>query len=310
LSIEDSGERGEVSVRNEDQTHGPVPVPYSMQGDVAPAHTYYYPDYAINQPEEEGIQLAHLGKMLWKRKFWLVGAMVIGWGVGWTASRLVEPEYVADTTLAIQDRGTGRGGPIQTGQVLPVDGWTDVFTSRAVIAPVVHNLGLRLRVVDDADHDLFETFVLGADAISGAYTLSVRSGGTWELSRDGESGILERGGPGETIGKSSDFTWKPDLGSIDADTDIEFRLMTEQAAVTSLGARLEAGFSKSEIISARLTWHDPYQGAEILNEIAAQFVVLAERLRTTKIREEVALLRDQTALTSKQLEDAEFRLQA
>jgi len=282
-----------------------------MQGEVAPEHTYYYPDYAVQQSEEEGLQLAHLGSMLWKRKFWLLGAMVIGWGVGWTASRLVEPEYATSTTLAIQDRGTGNAGPIQAGQVLPVDGWTDVFTSRAVITPVVHKLGLRLRVVDDADRELFDGLVLGADAIAGEYDLAVRSGGAWELSRDGEPGVLEHGVRGETIGTSSGFSWNPDLASIDGDADVKFHIMTEQAAVTGLERHLNAKFrNRSTIITADLTWHDPYQGAEILNAIADQFVLLADRLRTTKIREEVALLREQTALTSKQLESAEFRLQA
>lgn len=295
----------------DDQTRGPVPVPYPMQGDVAPAHTYYYPDYAIGQPEDEGLQLARLGKLVWRRKLWLLGAMIIGWGVGWTASRLVEPEYLTSTTLAIQDRGTARGGPIQTGQVLPVDGWTDVFTSRAVIGPVVESLGLRLRVLGDIDRELFDSFVIGEEAFAGVYALAVGADGAWELSRDGESGPIEQGSRGETVGTSSGFGWRPALATIEPGTEIEFRLLTQQAAVMGIGGRLDAGFrNRSDIITAELTWHDPYEGAEILNAIAHQFVLLADQLRTTKIREEVALLQEQTDKTIQQLEGAEFRLQA
>jgi len=284
-----------------------------MQGETAPAHTYYYPDYAINQGEAEGLDLSRMFRLLWKRKHWLLVALILGWAAGWVASRMVAPEYSTSTTLAIQDRGTRQGGPIQTGQVLPVDGWTDVFTSRAVVAPVVERMKLQLRIVSkDVDDALFDSMVIGEDVTPGDYTLRVRPQGAWELLRaDASGGPVERGTAGQVIGAASGFEWTPDLSGVPAGEEIEFRLAGRQGAILELVGRLEADFrNRSDIITATLSWHDPQQAADILNEVAAEFVDLANRLRTTKIREEITMLQEQVDTTEALLERSQFALEA
>lgn len=297
---------------NDDAGRGAVPVPYPQQGQVAPAHTYYYPDYAINQGDDEGgLELGRLGRLLWKKKFWLLGTVAIGLGVGWVASRLVAPEYLTATTLAIEDQGAAKSGPIQAGQILPVDGWTDVFVSRAVLSPVVEEMGLQLRVLEGADRSTFASFRAMEDVAPGEYVLAVGSGGSWTLTRAGESTPIEEGARGAEIGTSSGFSVTPNLSAFEPGSEIRFRISTSQGTVRQLAGRLNAGFrNRSDIISADLTWHDPYEGAAILNAITAQFIELADLLRTTKIRDEVELLQQQEALTGNLLEQAEFSLEA
>ncbi|MFV1985842.1 MAG: polysaccharide biosynthesis tyrosine autokinase [Gemmatimonadota bacterium] len=295
---------------NDDRVGGSVPVPYPQQGQVAPAHTYYYPDYAINQGEGEGLELGRLGRLLWTKKLWLLGAVAVGLGVGWGASQLVSPEYMTSTTLAIEDGGTTKTGPIQAGSVLPVDGWTDVFSSRAVLSPVVEELGLQLRVLGDTERSLFDHFLVSDESVPGEYEVTVGSGGSWALARAGESNAIEQGQRGGEIGSSAGFSWSPDLSAL-ADSEIRFRINTAQATVRNLAGRLDAGFrNRSDIITAEFVWHDPYEAAEILNAITAEFVNLADRLRTTKIRDEVELLQEQSDLTGALLQRAELSLQA
>jgi capsular exopolysaccharide synthesis family protein len=283
-----------------------------MQGEVAPAHTYYYPDYAINQgSEEEGMDFGRLGRLLWKRKLWLLVAVALGTVAGWAASRLVAPEYLAFTSVAVEDANTGRGGPIQTGEVLPSDGWNTVFQSRAVIGPVVENLGLQVRIHGGAENELFTSFRADDEVIAGEYAVAVGPGGAWSLTSAGESGVLERGERGTEIGSSRGFSWTPDLSSFEAGSEITFNVMTTQAAV----GRILNGLTvrnriNSDIIAAELIWHDPYEAADILNATTVSFMNLADQLKTQKIREEVDLLENQRDITGSLLDNAEFALQA
>jgi len=297
---------------NSDKARGAVPVPYAMQGEVAPANTYYYPDYAINQgAEEDGMDLGRLSRLLWKRRWWLLGAIVVGVAIGWPVSRLVAPEYMTSTSFAIEDSNTGSRGPIQPGELLPTDGWTQVFTSRAVITPVVRQLGLQLRVREGAERALFTSFRPGQDLVPGEYTVSVAGGGAWTLTRTGESDVLERGGAGAEIGAAAGFTWTPDLAGVEPGTDIVFEVLTEQAAVIQVDNNLTANLpNRSEIVTAELVWYDPYLASDILNALTAQFIDLADELRTQKISEEVDLLEYQEGVTGGLLESAEFSLQA
>ena len=303
------GENGEGSLRNSNRSSGP-PVPYSLEGNVAPPHTYYYPDYSIGSAEEEGPDFQRVGKLLWNRKGWILGAAILGSAIGWGASRFVPPEYDSTTRLSIQAQGPTRTGPIQTGPVLSTDGWTDVFQSRAVLLPVVDSLGLHLRV-EDADHRrLFGSFQAVDNMVPGAYRLFVAEGGRWQLRREGQGSPVEQGRSGEPIGSSSGFAWTPDLSTVGPGTDIEFTLLSGQNAARDLGDRLNVQYrNRSDIIAATLTWHDPYEGAEILNALATRFVWLADQIKTTKIREEVEMLQTQSDLTGEQLSGAEYALQ-
>lgn len=281
-----------------------------MEGEVAPPHTYYYPDYAVASVEEEGPDLQRVGKLLWSRKWWILGAVILGSAVGYGASRFVAPEYASTTRLSIQDQGPTRTGPVQAGPVLSTDGWTDVFRSRAVLLPVVDSLGLHLRVGDRDHRPLFQGFQSRRDMVPGEYRLSVASGGRWELRREGEPSPVERGQIGDAVGASSGFSWTPDLSDVAPDTDIEFMLLGGQDAARDLGDRLDVNFrNRSDIISATLTWHDPYEGAKILNALATRFVWLADQIKSTKIREEVQMLQTQSDLTEEQLQQAEFSLE-
>ncbi len=310
MSFRDQTGEWRGSLTNDDRVGGSVPVPYPQQGQTAPAHTYYYPDYAINQGESEGLELGRLGRLLWGHKFLLLGTVIIGLGIGWGASQLIAPEYMTTTTLAIEDGGGAKTGPIQAGAIMPLAGWTDVFASRAVLSPVVEQLGLQLRVLDDTEPSLFDDFRVTDESIPGDYEITVGSGGSWALARAGESNAIDQGQRGGEIGAAAGFSWSPDLSSL-AGSEIRFRIDTSQATVRNIAGRLDAQFrGRSDIITAEFVWHDPFEAALILNAITAEFMDLADRLRTQKIRDEVELLQQQSDLTENLLQGAELSLQA
>jgi capsular exopolysaccharide synthesis family protein len=283
-----------------------------MDGQTAPAHTYYYPDYAVDSGgDAPSINLARIGRQLWNRKWWIAAATALGAAGGWIASTFVAPQYVVSTSLSVEGGGTGRSGPIQTGQILPALGWTDVFVSRAVLGPVVDSLGLQLRVLSASHRPAFASFETTADAIPGDYTLSVRAGGDWTLGRAGTEGSLEHGGRGDLVGSSSGFRWTPDFSGVEPGTELRFRVLDRGGAVGALAGRLDKGVrGQTGIIWATLTWPDPYEAADILNAVTTRFVSLSEDLTTTKIRETVDLVRTQSDLTGQLLLNAEFALQA
>ncbi|MDX1394655.1 MAG: polysaccharide biosynthesis tyrosine autokinase [Gemmatimonadota bacterium] len=297
---------------NDDGHRGGVPVPFPQGGQAAPAHTYYYPDYTIEGGGGDTRELARLGQLLWRKKFWILGCALIGLGAGWGASRLIAPEYQSTTTLAINDRGTGRQGPITTGQLLAVDGWTDVFQSRRVVSDVVLDQGLLLRRLDETDPSLFTSFRVDENSTPGEYVLGVGAGGAWTLMRSDSPDPIERGREGDEVGSTAGFSWFPAVSRLEPGSEVRFRVLSLQAAVTSITNNLVVGprARGSDILAATLTWHDPHEAADILNALAVEFIELADLLKTNKIREEVRLLKEQADLTGSLLETAEFDLQA
>ena len=288
---------------------------------MVPHEGYYYPEYPMGQQPAGSSDWDRIAKLLWFRKWWILGIMILGTGLGWAGTRFIAPSYETFTTVWLQDVDSGRGGArasgaIRAGELLQGEGWADVFRSRAVLRPVAEALGLQLSVVepDDLDRSLFGEFHSGTEeVVPGAYTLQVRPGGSWSLTRDGE-GTVQTGSVGQPIGGPAGFEWRPSppLWEILAsESEIRFNVSTLQNAVFSLAEDVDVRYNQnSSIIRANLISEDSSEGAFILNALADQFVRVATNLKATKIREEVDMLGEQTEYTRERLQAAEFALES
>ncbi|MGH7540287.1 MAG: GumC family protein, partial [Gemmatimonadota bacterium] len=289
-----------------------VPVPYGLGGEVAPREAYYYPDYAGHPAE--GTDWERIGRLLWQRKWWIIATVLLGTAAGWVAASFVEPEYQTFTRVWVEDQGNQqqRGGAVRQGDLLEGEGWADVFSSRAVIVPVVRDLGLQIRVLAPEGVDratAFEEFDVTTEILPGTYTYAAHENGRWTLDRDGD-GRLESGAAGEPAGESSGFRWIPPSEVLARSGTIRFSVGTLQEATLRVATGLDVMFNpNSSLIRAQLTWSDRGEAAPILNALAEQFIQVANDLKAQKIREEVEMLEEQTQYTQQQLESAEFALQ-
>lgn len=315
------GEDGDAALNENNSSSGNAPIPYSLEGQLVPHEGYYYPEYPRGQEPAGGSDWDRIAKLLWFRKWWILGTVILGTGLGWAGTGFIAPSYETFTTVWLQDVGSARGGgraqsgAIRAGGLLQGEGWADVFRSRAVLRPVVEALGLQLRVVepDDLDRSLFGEFLPGTEeVVPGAYTLKVRASGSWSLARGG-AGTVQTGTVGQSIEDPAGFEWKPSPAlweMLAGEREIRFNVSTVRNTVFELAEGLEVQYNQnSSIIRAKLIWGDSNEGAFVLNALAAQFVTVATDLKATKIREEVDMLEEQTQYTLERLQGAEFALE-
>ncbi len=298
---------------NEDAAR--YPVPRDSAGELIQPDGYHYPDYpssyyggAAELPE--GTDWVRLGKLLWQRKWWIVIATVLGTSAGYMAARFVNPMYEASTTIWIEETDS-RSGPIRSPNPFAGAGFADVFRSRAVLQPVVEKRRLYLRLIKplEAPPGLFADFSVGTAFVRGSYSLTVAAG-RWTLGSD-EGQTLQVGRIGEPIGEPAGFVWRPPVSYLREVEEMRFQAATPVRAALRIRSALQIRYNQnSQIISARLTWRDPHEAAEILNDLADQFLGTATDLKAQKLREEVEMLQEQTGYTQQRLEAAEIALES
>ncbi len=290
-----------------------IPVPYALENEMAPRHAYYpeYPGYYSGQQVPEGTDWERIAKLLWQRKLWILATVVLGTAIGLGVSRLLPREYETFTRIWLEEQQNTGGGTTSSGQLLQGEGWADVIQSRAVLVPVVDDLALQVEVLSPAglersDIGRVET---GPELVSGIYTLTVHSDGTWSLDLDGQ-GRVETGGPSQAVGTSVGFSWLPPPALLETAREIRLSLSSQREAVFKLAGGLNIRYNpNASIIRASLTWKDRDEAAPILNTLADRFIQVANDLKKQKIREEVQMLNQQTAFTEERLVSAEYALE-
>ena len=282
-----------------------LPAPYESDGYAIGPHDYY----AMSPADGEGTDWRRLIGILWRRKWWILAAGLLGAAVGVVGTNFIEPVYVTKATiwLDIPDP-RGGGGPIRPDQVFGGQGWASVLESRAVLRPVAEERKLYINPIqpDTLDSRLFSSFSLGESALPGHYELDVDPSGTFVLSRQG-AGQVQRGRVGEAIGQSVGFMWQPEtLPS----GKMQFEIMPMAATIANLTQALKTTFnSEASIITATLTWEQRRPAPVILNTILEQFIRTAGDLKNEKLRQQIEILKEQTSYAEDRLRDAELALQ-
>ena len=271
----------------------------------------WVPTSSAAPAEDEGIDIRRILDLLWRKKWWIVLATVLGVGAGYFLKDTVPEEYQARGTVWVATRDQ-QGGPIQGPEVLRGQGWTDLFQSRAVLEPVVRNERLFLKLPDSerSDADLFSSFGVADDARDGDYTFAVDSGSRYEL-RDQDGTVLERGELGDSVGLGLGFRWRPEPGAVRPGQAVSFSVYSPAGAVQQLRNNLVVSFNSQtgNLITTRFGWEDRTHAAEILNSILDSFLNVAGDLQTQKLREKVNILKQQTNYAANRLDSAELALE-
>ncbi len=257
----------------------------------------------------DNVDVRRLFDSLWRWKWLIAGCTLLGVAGGLVASRFVEPEYRVEATIWLEE--DNKTGALRGEDPLAGEGWSNVFRSNTVIGPVVEDMQLYLRAdrIDGVDSTAFRDFKLGGPVISGSYTLSTARDGSYELAL-ADTSAVERGRLGSPIGGSFGFVWDPPRSAFDGEAEARFSVLSMRQARARVRETLRVDYIEDAgILVARLTWDNAEQSAPLLNALQAQFITTATNLKNAQLRQNVAILQEQTGVAEDRLRDAEFSYQ-
>jgi polysaccharide biosynthesis transport protein len=248
-----------------------------------------------------------------KRYKWLIIAMVaVGSVAGVLALRFVHPKYEVSARVMIAEPPDPRG-PIRSGQVLNEAAWRELLTSFAILDPVARRLRLYVIPETDADAALFKDFDHTSDLRPGKYTLTVDPATKkYELSlkANGETSVVERGTPGDSIGRTVGFLWNPPAAEISSRKELAFEVRTPRDAASEIESNMIVILPMdSRFLRISLKGERPQQLAATMNNILAEFVAEAEVLKKKNLTDVRLALEEQREQAKAAYENASGALE-
>jgi len=257
----------------------------------------------------DNLDVRRLFESLWRWKWLIAGCTLLGVAGGLVASRFVQPEYRVEATIWLEE--DNKTGALRGQDPLAGEGWSNVFRSNTVIAPVVEDMQLYLVAdrIDGVDSTAFNDFSLGGPVVAGRYTLSTRGDGSYELAL-ADTSAVESGRLGSPIGGSFGFVWNPPRSAFEGEAEARFSVLSRRQAHARVREALRVDYIEDAgILVARLTWDNAEQSAPLLNALQTQFISTATNLKNAQLRQNVAILLEQTGVAEERLRDAEFGYQ-
>lgn len=288
-----------------------LPTPYSGRELSPREEPSALPSAQLQEPE--GVDWRRMAHLLWRRKWWILLATVIGVAGGYLANRyLVSHQYETTATVWVETSDEQRG-PIEAADFTYGQGWADIFQSNAVLRPVADQFGLYLdvRSVRGSEQEtLFSGLGVTDEVEPGLYRFSVDSTSQFRLEHD-TRGTVDRGDLGTPIGENVGFRWSLPQGQVPVGTRATFEVNTPTAAARNLSDRIEVMFNPQagNIITTNLTWGDPERAARIHNAVLDTAISVAYQLKTRKLNRVVNVLQEQADSAAERLQKAEMALE-
>ncbi len=253
----------------------------------------------------DGVQWGRYISALRRYRWFMLLVVLLGTGIGVGITRFIDPEYVARSTLWIE-QGGGKGGPIQSKQLVGGNQWTELIRSFVVIDTVVLRLSLFVEPRKTADSTVFRGFSLARRFVPGKFSIKVNEAGDRYSLVSNEGVDVETGVVGDSVGRKIGFLWQPAKRALGRDRTIKFTVTTPREASNQLLARFNAGMQvESNFLRLTLKDIDPYRAAATLNILDTQFVNLSADLKKKQIAELSLILKSQLDTVQAQLRDAE-----
>ena len=279
----------------------------------APLHSYAEEEFYSELPREQaGPDLRRYLFAIFRYKWLLAGALLVGGSGAYVAWTSIEPTYQAQGNLWIQVENRQNAGdvtPIRTSALLQSSAWIDLLRSYQVLDTVAVNERLYLEAPREFA-PAFERFELQSQFRPGRYELAVSESGEDFVLSTGEGALVQQGSFGAPIGENVGFRWTPARGSFPAGAVVGFTVMSYRDAAQSLGDRLVTGMDRAgNFLSLSLEGTDPEKITSILNSVMERHVTIAAELTTQKLDETLIILEEQLGLMQAQLERAEQELE-
>jgi succinoglycan biosynthesis transport protein ExoP len=249
-------------------------------------------------------------------------------GVGLLVTRVMRPEYTADTMLWI-DGGT-RGattptGPVRPRQVFDAEAWSSLLRSYAVLEGVVHDARLFLETRPGDADALRSGMTLQPRFTEGKYKLSVDDDGKqWTLELRSTGTVIaaglwsvgaatlrtEKGAVGDSVGRAFGFGWRPSAATLQPGREYDFTIRNPRTVAAqlreNLGVRID---EQANFLSVELTGTDPRLVASTLNALGSRYVAQAAQLQRQNLAAYREIIDVQLQSARQQLTEAERELQ-
>ena len=261
------------------------------------------------RPVEHDIDWQRWSWVLWRRKWWIIGATALGTALAVFSARGHQPVYQASARIWVE--APEPGGAYEVTNVFSTAGWIDLLQSYAVLEEVVHNMELYLRPGAGSSRALFEDFQLLDPNASGYYKLVIGRDSTSALF-DADGNQIQISNPGEPIGGPVGFRWVPPDSSLQPGREFEFSVERPRDIADGMTGRLEVTMVDplSNFIALTYRGTNPVAIANILNAILDQFVGLATELKRQRHTDLAATLEEQLELAKERLTAAERELES
>jgi polysaccharide biosynthesis transport protein len=259
--------------------------------------------------EGEGFDLRRVASALFRYKWIIALAAVLGVGAAYVSWERFEPEYVAQGSLWVQADGS-QGGPIVTDGIFRAQSWVDLLHSHAVLDSVVLQEKLYVQPADPAHLPLFRDFELADTFTPGKYRLRMSEDGR-QLTLHRERIVVDRGAPGDSIGVELGLRWVVPAQDLVPGRDVEFSVVPPRAAASRLQGALAATLDRQgTFIRVSLRGGDPARTAATVNAVMDRHVALAADLKRGHLDEQAEILQRQLQQVQSELEQAERDLEA
>jgi succinoglycan biosynthesis transport protein ExoP len=265
--------------------------------------------YDVPPPEDaDGVQWGRYISALKRYRWFMLMVVLLGTGIGVGITRFIDPEYVARSTLWIE-QAAGKGGPIQSKSLVGGNQWTELMRSFVVIDTVVLKLSLFVEPNSTSDSAVFRGFTLARRFVPGKFHIKVNEAGNRYTLGSNEGVEIETGAVGDSVGRKVGFRWQPTKRALGKDRTIKFTVTTPREASNQLLTRFSAGMQEeSNFLRLTLKDVDPYRASATLNSLDSQFVLLSADLKRKQIEELSVILKNQLDTVTAQLRDAENKL--
>ncbi|MGH7470122.1 MAG: polysaccharide biosynthesis tyrosine autokinase [Longimicrobiales bacterium] len=247
------------------------------------------------------------------RKKWIVlAALLVGLGAGLGASRFVVSEYQVQGSVWIQaaTRDGSDQGPIRPAELLQAQSWVELFKSYTVLDHVVTDLKLYLSTRLPADQLLLSSFRLNERYRSGSYRLDINADGQGYLLSTVEGVPVQLGNRGSAIGDSVGFNWTLPEAAWTPGRVIEFSVVEPREVSAALKERLVTSLPENgRFLKLILPGSNPEEITNTINGLMNRFVDVAASLKKDRLEELTNILDQQRQIAEEQLKRAEMALQ-
>lgn len=256
--------------------------------------------------------LIRLLMAVYRYKWIVVLALVIGIAAGVVTIRFIRPQYQAQGTVWIEasDRQTGNQGPIRQAELLESFAWIELLKSFTVLDYVVTELHLFLSTRAPEDRALLADFKLKERFHPGSYRFEVASDLSGFLLSTVEGAPIQRGSIGGQVGDTVGFDWTPPAAVWTPGRVIEFTVNIPRDVALGLQESLQTGLAeKGQFLSLSLRGSDREQVTRTLNVLMDRFVEVASNLKKAKAVELTRILDQQRQVAESNLKAAEIGLE-
>jgi capsular exopolysaccharide synthesis family protein len=242
----------------------------------------------------------------------LIVAATLGLGAGFAAYNMVEPEYAVSGSFWVnREQGDSElSGPIRQGELMNSAAWLELMRTFEVLEPVVMEERLYLRPgAHRRDDPIFANLIMTGELVPGSYLLSVSEDGSrWTLTA-GEETVLDRGSPGEPVGRDLGISWTPPASALPPGREVDFRLIMPRTAAQNLSSRISTEVRQETFLHLELTGQDPEWITRVLTRVMHQQEIAATELKRGKLDELTRILETQLAQVETELSEAESELE-